>query len=350
MSGASFWENSWKNADPARLAAYADRFDYSEDALIRLLKRRGVKTVCDAGCGCGVYALKLALHGFSVSGFDLSPEAAAAAKALLSKKGFSDVPFRAADLLNTGDPDASFDAAVARDVLDHLPIEAASLALRELLRIVKPGGCVLLTLDLSDEEYETEPHETNAAGDYCFTAGKWAGMVFHPYSRREIERLTEGLDALPVEETEGGFTVLVEKPGALLSSRKLSDLQPSQFYISEEKLQKVERWFDPADLKNFEPIPVKLLDGEFVMTDGHTRAAAALRAGLQSVPLCPDEDELDWEMYRVCVAAAKERGVFSPADLLERILPKDPYEEKWNRWCDKMQAEIRKKRASAEEK
>ena len=57
----------------------------------------------------------------------------------------------------------------------------------------------------------------------------------------------------------------------------LKDLQPSQFWISEEKLQAVERWFDPADLSGFEPIPVRLLDGRPVMTDGHTRAAAAGR-------------------------------------------------------------------------
>ena len=39
-------------------------------------------------------------------------------------------------------------------------------------------------------------------------------------------------------------------------------------------------WLDPEDLDGFAPIPVKLLDGLPVMTDGHTRAVAALMAGL----------------------------------------------------------------------
>ena len=72
----------------------------------------------------------------------------------------------------------------------------------------------------------------------------------------------------------------------------LKDLQPSQFYISERKLRGVNEWFRPEDLSNFEPIPVKMLDGIPVMTDGHTRAVAAVLAGLDKVPFVWDEDEL----------------------------------------------------------
>ena len=35
------------------------------------------------------------------------------------------------------------------------------------------------------------------------------------------------------------------------------------------------------------------------MTDGHTRAVAAVRAGLKTVPLVWDEDELDWDILMV---------------------------------------------------
>ena len=60
---------------------------------------------------------------------------------------------------------------------------------------------------------------------------------------------------------------------------KLHDLQPSQFYISEKKLHDIREWFDPQNLSGFEPIPVKILEGVPVMTDGHTRAVAALLCG-----------------------------------------------------------------------
>ena len=131
---------------------------------------------------------------------------------------------------------------------------------------------------------------------------------------------------------------------------KLRDLQPSQFYISEKKLRHIREWFDPEDLSGFEPIPVKVLDGVPVMTDGHTRAVAALMEGLDRVPLCPDGDELDWEMYRRCVLECRRQDIMSPADLLGRIVPESEYDEKWNRWCDRMQAEVTAERAAAEER
>lgn len=121
---------------------------------------------------------------------------------------------------------------------------------------------------------------------------------------------------------------------------KLTALQPSQFYISEKKLREIKGWFQPNDLSNFEPIPVKLLDGVPVMTDGHTRAVAALLAELDEVPLVWDEDELDWDMYRRCVEECKRRGVHSPKDLSPRIISEAEYKEKWYRWCDEMHAEV----------
>lgn len=132
-------------------------------------------------------------------------------------------------------------------------------------------------------------------------------------------------------------------------SFKLTELQPSQFYISEKKLREINEWFRPEDRSNFEPIPVKLLDGLPVMTDGHTRAVAALLAGLDAVPLVWDADELDWDMYRRCVEECRRRGVSSPADLLGRVISETEYGEKWDRWCDEMHAEVMNGRTAIRE-
>ena len=45
-------------------------------------------------------------------------------------------------------------------------------------------------------------------------------------------------------------------------------------------------------------------------------------------------------MYRRCVQECRKRDIFSPADLLGRIIPESEYDEKWNQWCDRMQAEV----------
>ena len=52
-----------------------------------------------------------------------------------------------------------------------------------------------------------------------------------------------------------------------LKKIKLLDIQPSQFYISEEKFENVKSWFDPKDFSNFEPLPVFEHGGKIFFTD-----------------------------------------------------------------------------------
>ncbi len=177
--------------------------------MIAFLRKKKVKRVCDAGCGCGIYSLKLARFGFAVSGFDIAEDAVLLTQKLLSENGYSVQGFKQANVLSTGYPSNSFDAVVARDVIDHMPIQQGIDAVKEFLRIVRPGGCVLLTLDAADSEYELEPHETNEDGDYLFIDGKWNGMVFHPYSDLEIQKLTDGMKYSILLSDENGFIVVL---------------------------------------------------------------------------------------------------------------------------------------------
>ncbi len=137
--------------------------------------------------------------------------------------------------------------------------------------------------------------------------------------------------------------------GMKLEDMTLRDIQPSQFWVSEGKLADIAKWFDPNDLTNFEPIPIKWLDGVPMMTDGHTRAVAALRAGLDRVPLMEEPDEWDWEMYRVCVEECRARGVFSPYDLTGRVVSAADYKTLWMDWCDAMHERVEAEREKKNE-
>ena len=105
----------------------------------------------------------------------------------------------------------AFDGVVCRDVLDHLPRAEAAAAVKELCRITKPGGIVILTLDPLDEEYRTEPHRVNADGDYVYTAGKWKGMVFHPYTAETVRAIVPEGTRCEITGTSGELTVLLRK-------------------------------------------------------------------------------------------------------------------------------------------
>ena len=212
-----FWDSSWEKIDPERIAEYIGDFDMEPDECIEYLHSQNVEAVCDAGCGCGIYALKLAMNGFQVSGFDVAANAVEIARSLLEKAGAS-AELKTASVRSTGYADEQFDCVISRDVIDHMTKRDAIAAVRELYRITKPGGLLLITLDYLDTEYEEEPHTIHEDGDYLFTAGKWEGMVFHPYSAAEIAEL------IP----PGGYCHMEENGEYILKIRKREEqVQPS---------------------------------------------------------------------------------------------------------------------------
>ncbi len=127
--------------------------------------------------------------------------------------------------------------------------------------------------------------------------------------------------------------------------QRLSELQPSQLYINREKLEALQSAMDfnqPGDLP---PIPVKFLDGAWVMTDGHTRAFAVHKAGGERVPIIRDEDALDWDAYRICVDWCREAGIEQIADLEGRVISSNAYDALWIARCRRMQARLKADRS-----
>ncbi len=206
----AFWDESWSQIDASRLNQYIDTFDLRTDSIIEELLARNVSTVCDAGCGCGIYTYKLLSHGFTVSGFDVSSYAIHVAKKLLERASAT-ADLKTASILNTGYSCNQFDAVVARDVIDHMNMKDGIRAVNELYRITKPGGVIFITLDRLDSEYETEPHSVNNDGDYVFSDGKWKGMVFHPYSRKEMQNLIPIDASIAIVEDGTGFILKLIK-------------------------------------------------------------------------------------------------------------------------------------------
>src|SRR5437764_2777514 len=93
--------------------------------------------VLDAGCGSGRMLEELERYG-DVHGVDVTPEAAEMARS----RGHRDVVTGPLEHLPW--PAAAFDLITCLDVLEHLPDERA--ALRELARVCKPGGWMVLTV------------------------------------------------------------------------------------------------------------------------------------------------------------------------------------------------------------
>ena len=127
----------------------------------------------------------------------------------------------------------------------------------------------------------------------------------------------------------------------------LGDIQPSQLWVSAEKLAQVQKRWPTIDAHTFPPIPVKGLGGQVVMTDGHTRALAAHLAGLSRIRVSREEDDLDWEAYEICVAWCQAEGLRSVADLKDRVVGEEDYERLWHKRCRAMHEELAAKRRAA---
>lgn len=115
-------------------------------------------------------------------------------------------------------------------------------------------------------------------------------------------------------------------PSVELSPVKLSAIQPSQFYVDEDKLAAVQEFICSAEDII---LPVTPEAGRYISQDGHTRLAAAVKLGLDKVYSFIAETN---DFLYSFVEEAKRRGVFSPYDL--PVIPHGEYEVKWNQFCE----------------
>jgi ubiquinone/menaquinone biosynthesis C-methylase UbiE len=107
--------------------------------------------VLDLGCGAGRHAFEALRRGAVVTAFDYDEaelkDVAAMASAMAEA---GDLPAAARSATTRGDatrlpfPDASFDRIIAAEVLEHIDDDMG--AVRELVRVLRPGGTIAATV------------------------------------------------------------------------------------------------------------------------------------------------------------------------------------------------------------
>jgi SAM-dependent methyltransferase len=96
-------------------------------------------TVLELGCGTGYFTRALARSGADIVAIDVSPDLLKIARANCSAPN---VRYEIQNAYEMSYSDAVFDFIVGSSVLHHLEIEAA---LREIYRVLKPGGTICFT-------------------------------------------------------------------------------------------------------------------------------------------------------------------------------------------------------------
>ncbi len=151
---------------------YAERFKdemddkpFDRDCLDRLAREVGeLGLICDMGCGPGQIARYLHRNGIKTLGVDLSPNMVAEAQRLNPE-----IHFHQGNMLSLSDADNSWGGIAAFYCIIHIPREQIVDALRELKRVLKPGGVLLVTFHIGTTiEHRDEFFEKTVNLDFAF--------------------------------------------------------------------------------------------------------------------------------------------------------------------------------------
>jgi SAM-dependent methyltransferase len=181
----------------------------------------GRPRLLDSGCGTGSVVGHLAAHGRAV-GVDLSSEAVRLARgrgAAVARAGLLALPF----------PDATFDAVTSFDVIYHRWVKDDAAAVREMARVLRPGGLLLVRVP---------------ALKMLWGAHDEAVHSRHRYTRGEVRRLLEG-EGFEVRRATYANTLLFP----LLAARRTLDRWTSRHGSDVEFLPAPLEWAFGAALR-----------------------------------------------------------------------------------------------------
>ncbi len=197
-----------------RVAGLYDLFEWSNQRVNAAARSRvgelvpaGAR-VLDCAAGTGEFSLAAAKRAGSVLCTDQSEAMLARARKRARKRGLSNVSFARRDLTALPDPDGSYDAVIAANVLHLLP--NPEIAVRELWRVTALGGRLILPAYLQGK----------AGTAYGTMIKIYQGVGFHyehAFTPETYREFLERLELAPVtlEVISGGVPegiAVLEKP------------------------------------------------------------------------------------------------------------------------------------------
>lgn len=161
---------------------------------VSLLQESGGNSVLDLGCGTGRHAVYMASRGCRVFGFDL-----AFSGLKLTRDWLNGQDLRAGlHLQNMYETfpyqSGIFDGVISIQVIHHGRLQQIQKAVIELLRVLKSGGLLLVTVPFgSRSKYPSEEIEPDT---FVPMDGSEKGLPHHIFSALDFKSLFEGCEIL----------------------------------------------------------------------------------------------------------------------------------------------------------
>jgi SAM-dependent methyltransferase len=168
-----------------------------------LLDEHDCQEILDLGCGNGRFLVHFARRGLHVTGLDSAPTALKLAGEWLARESLGGNLIRADMRVRLPFEDQTFDALLSTQVIHHARLEFVLGTIREISRVVKPGGLVLVSVPVyrpreqADEEF-TESDEIEYH-TFIPRSGSEAGLPHHLFTPEEFGAAFSGFDILSLK-------------------------------------------------------------------------------------------------------------------------------------------------------
>lgn len=176
-------------------------------AFAELVKASGNPRVLDIGCGPGYVTEHLRSIGLEARGIDLSPEMIA-----LAREAYPEPAFEVGDMTAVDLPDGGLGGVFSRSSIIHTPPERLPAVFSECLRLLAPGGHLLLMFQAhTDTSRLAWAFDHTVTTAYRLSVGRVADLL-RETGFQEVARQI----LAPEEDELRGFHygyLLVRKPG-----------------------------------------------------------------------------------------------------------------------------------------
>jgi SAM-dependent methyltransferase len=211
MTTEKGWEAAYRKKPYVEVEPHAEVVK-----LVSFFKRKNVRKLLDLGCGDGRHLIYLARQGFWVFGLDNAPTAIRLASKWLEKENLT-ANLVCSDMSTIPWYDESFDAIISIYVINHHRLEGIRCTIREIFRVLKPGGWIFVIVGTSrpkpgkirpkGEWVELEPNT------YEWLAGHERGVPHHFFNKKELLELFSRFRIIDVHSEKKKRTcLLAQKP------------------------------------------------------------------------------------------------------------------------------------------
>ena len=206
MTEPTQWETIFKN-DPHRfLEPLPQAVSFTQQLL-----DRGLSSALDIGCGAGRHTVHMAKRGLRVTGMDNAPTALSLTRQWLDKERL-DAGLVLTDMrVSLPFASGSFGAVISTNVIHHALLNTVLGTAREIERVVRSSGMILLTVPARKEVALSDSPASNEIEPNTFipTDGPEKGLPHHLFTPEEFREIFPNFDVVELYVNEGRQIVLI---------------------------------------------------------------------------------------------------------------------------------------------